>query len=242
MMKNSTEFQSLSSGNLQKIDFFNGLPRAIVGNLLHNAITEKFNPKEVVFHQGEMADFFVLIVDGFFKLSRESGDGNKKFILDFVCAGDMVAGLLMVEEHATFLGTLKALEPGHALKIPRQTYINYWATTPEAIRRLQLANLKRMRSLQDLREANSFTLEKRMAYTAINYLIKIGNVDGLIPVKFSRIELSELLNTTPESVIRVMSQWKKDNLLIFKNGLEFLDSAKLKEKYFTPAKSIFGVD
>jgi CRP-like cAMP-binding protein len=156
--------------------------------------------------------------------------------LDFMCAGDMVAGLLMADPAAKFPATLETLEAGQVIKIPRATYMNYWSQSPEVMHRVQRANLNRMRSLHLLREAAAFPLEKKLAWTVVKYLKKTAANQQRTAVRFSRKDLSELVGTTTESVIRVLSLWKAENLVVVEDGTEYFESEALEQRYFGGAR------
>jgi CRP-like cAMP-binding protein len=224
--------QSLTPGYLQKIEFFDGIPREQQLILLQGTSVESVRRRQNIFIEGDSADFFILPLSGFYKLSKECEDGKKRLTLDFVCAGEMVAGLLMADPHSKFLGTLECLEGGHVLKIPRSTYVNHWSSYPDILARVQQANLRRMRSLHHLREAAAFPLEKKLAWAVIRYLKKLTGSDSLIEIKFSRKDLSELIGTTTESMIRILSAWRKTDFVVLKDNIEYFDGVLIERAFF----------
>ena len=85
---------------------------------------------------------------------------------------------------------------------------------------------------QDLRE-----LEARMDARFARLFLKLADQLGkphrgglLIPLTLTRQELAELIGTTVETSIRIMSRWHKDEILLTeKDGFVLADRATLEE-------------
>ena len=174
----------------------------------------RFEKGEVVFREGEPADRIHFVVDGRVKIVKATG--TRDLILEILGPGEPV-GTVAVFERRAFPATAVALEDSMLLSIPEREFFQLLESRPEMIRhmlggltmRLMMVNkrLADMTGSVELRATRLFlTLSERMGVVR----------DGVrfIPLALSRQEIADLIGTTLETTIRLMSRWQKENLLL----------------------------
>lgn len=224
--------QTLSASFWQQIDFFKDVPPAVLKDLLYNSEVIPTNAKKVIFYTGEPADHFGFVIEGAYKIFQTDQLG-RRVVMDFVTSGGMVAGLLMAADNCVYPVTVQSMNAGKFLKIPKATYNDFWCKSAEIMKKVQIANMERVRSLQTLREAQRLPLEQRVAWVLVKLLGKFSGNNNYLKVYFSRADIADAIGAAPESVIRVFSQWTKDGLIEIKNDEEFINLSTLKEKFLS---------
>lgn len=230
-MNLQTQTQMLSSSSWQKINFFKGLPLEILKDLLRDSEIITIGPKKILFHEGDRADHFGFVIDGVFKLHRIDPLGQRVAI-DFVSAGEIIAGLLMASEDSAYPVTVQSLTPSKFLKISKTTYNDLWGKSSEVMRRIQIASQERVLSLQTMCEAQRLPLEQRVAWIILRQLARFPESNNFLKVYFSRVDVADAVGAASESVIRVFSKWIKDGIIVTKDGEEFIDLGRLNQNYF----------
>jgi len=229
-MNAEPKIQSLSASCWQHIDFFKGVPAETLKELLYDSEVLQTNIKKIIFYGGETADHFGFVIEGVYKIFQND-QLDRRVIMDFVTSGGIIAGLLMAADNAVYPVTVQSMNSGKFLKIPKSTYNNFWCKSAEIMKKVQIANMERVRSLQTLREAQRLPLEQRVAWVLIKLLGKFSEDNNYLKVYFSRTDIADAIGAAPESVIRVFSQWTKDGLIEIKNDEEFINLARIKEKF-----------
>jgi CRP/FNR family transcriptional regulator len=79
----------------------------------------------------------------------------------------------------------------------------------------------------------SSRVEYRIARLFITLAGRVGRPDGrgvVVPLSLSRQEIADLVGTTQETAIRIMSRWNKDHLVLTEDALfRIPDPKKLAE-------------
>lgn len=221
--------QTLSSGFCQQLDFFKGVPPILLKDLLQNSEAVQTNPKKIIFYSGEPADHFGFVIEGVYKIFQTDQLG-RRVIMDFVSPGGMIAGLLMAEDDAVYPVTVQSINLGKFLKIPKSTYNEFWCKNAEIMKKVQIAIMQRVKSLQTLREAQRLPLEQRVAWVLVK-LLGLSSENNYLKVYFSREDIADAIGVAPESIIRVFSQWMKDGLIENKNDGEFINLEEINKKF-----------
>lgn len=185
---------------------------------------------ETIFREGDPADRIHFVHVGRVKIVKAAG--TRDLILEILGPGEPV-GAVAVFERRPFPASAITLEPSGILSIPEREFFALLETRPEMMRRL-LAGLtlrlmmvnKRMAELTgsaDFRASRLFlTLADRVG---------IATEAGMkIPLVLSRQEIADLIGTTLETAIRLMSRWQKEAVVLTeKDGFLIPDVKALKD-------------
>jgi CRP/FNR family transcriptional regulator len=191
---------------------------AVFSRLIHRFVYEA---RQVVFYEGHPCLGLYVLCAGRVKLTSSSPTGHRR-IIRLVSAGELIerAGFCAGMAHDA---TCETLEPSQVCLIDRQGYLGLLEKTPKlAVELLQLASRgPGPARLSDDRFAFCRAPE-RFATLLLDLGKRFGRQtpDGIvIGVRLSREELAELVGAAPETVIRLLSRFKRERL-VATNGSE----------------------
>jgi CRP-like cAMP-binding protein len=185
---------------------------------------------ETIFREGDPGDRIHFVFIGRVKIVK-AGPG-RDLILEILGRGEPV-GAVAAFERRPFPATAVALEACGILSIPERRFFDLLEKRPEITRRLFAGLTMRLMNLNRHLADMLGSVEYRAARLFLTLAAKMGQKrDGaiFIPVALSRQELADLIGTTIETAIRVMSRWQKDGVVeTEKNGFLLLRPASLRE-------------
>lgn len=170
---------------------------------------------DVLWNAGDPADALTLIVKGRIKIVRHGGGSD--LLLEIFEAGEPV-GAVAVYNRMNYPASAIALEPSAVLQIPARDYFALLEAHPELSRAL-IAEMTRlyMSVTRKLEEGRSQRVDARIAQLFLSLAERMGR-DGeggtVIPMMLSRQEVAEMVGTTVESAIRVLSRWGREGVLV----------------------------
>lgn len=189
-----------------------------------------FEKGETIFREGDPADRIHFVVLGRVKIVKAAG--GRDVILEILGPGEPV-GTVAVFERRPFPASAVTLEGTSILSIPEREFFQLLETRPEMMRRL-LAGLTYRLIMVNKRLADmTGSAEYRAARLFLTLGDRVGTPrdDGLfIPLALSRQEIADLIGTTLETAIRLMSRWQKDGIIVTeKTGFVIPDVKGLRE-------------
>jgi CRP-like cAMP-binding protein len=190
-----------------------------------------FEKGDVLFHEGDGSDELYTIVTGRVKIVKTTPRGAD-VILEIFGPGDPV-GAVAVYESRPYPATAVALEPATCVVIPRQQFFALMESRPTLVRGVLGGLTHRLVELTNrLAELSGGRVEARLARFILKLATDMGQQrpDGVfIPLVLSRQELADMIGTTIETSIRIMSRWGKDELVrTDKDGFTVTDRAALE--------------
>lgn len=175
----------------------------------------KYDRGDLIFAEGDPAEDFFTVVEGRVKVIKGTPDG-KIVILEIFGPGDPV-GAVAVYEDVPYPATAMAMEPTMCLQLPKRDFYALLESRPSLVRGLLLALTHRLVLLTNrLAERTGGRVETRFARLFLKLAEDMGRPDesGIwIPMPLSRQDLADLLGTTVETSIRVMSRWGKGGIV-----------------------------
>jgi len=158
-------------------------------------------------------------------------------ILELFGPGDPV-GAVAVYESRPYPANAVALEPTACLVIPRQAFFSLLESHPTLVRGLLVGLTHRLVELTNrLAELSGGRVEGRLARFFLKLAGDIGQPrpEGtFIALALSRQELADMIGTTIETSIRIMSRWGKEDVVrTEKDGFLVRDRAALEAAALT---------
>jgi len=195
------------------------------------AHVREYDKGAIIFGEGDPSDSMFTIVTGRVKVSKMTARGTD-VILELFGPGDPV-GAVAVYESRAYPASATAIEPTTCLLIPRQAFFSLLETYPTMVRGLLVGLTHRLVELTNrLTELSGGRVEARLARFLLKLADDIGQrrTDGtFIPLVLSRQEIADMIGTTIETAIRIMSRWGKDNIVrTEKDGFVVVDRASLE--------------
>ncbi len=189
-----------------------------------------YEKAETIFSEGEPAERIHFLFVGKVKIVK-AGPG-RDLILEILGPGEPV-GAVAAFEGRPFPATAVTLEPSGILSIPERAFFALLDKRPEITRRLLAGLTMRLMNVNRHMADLLGSVEYRAARLFQALAARMGQkrAEGLfIPLPLSRQEIADLLGTTIETAIRVMSRWQKDGLVdTEKAGFLIRDPAALRE-------------
>ena len=168
---------------------------------------------DILYQEGNRISGFFCINQGIIKVFKTGFDGKEQ-IIRFAKKGDIIAyrSVLSNEPACT---SAKVIEDCQVCFIPSEILISFIRTNSTfALDLIRLA-------CHELGEANSFitdiaqkTVRERLAEVLLFLVNEFGlDNDRYLKISLTREELANIVGTATESVIRLLSDFKSDNLV-----------------------------
>jgi CRP/FNR family transcriptional regulator len=200
---------------LRTLPMFRGLGEEVHRQLATIASIRDYRRGDFLWHEGDESEWLTLIVRGRVKIVREVPAGD--VILEIFGEGEPV-GSIAVYNYIPYPASAVALEDVTIFALPRRDYFELLDRQPEftrgILRELTKLTIALTRKLADARGQR---VDVRIAQLFLALSARMGKeVDGgvEIPLQLSRQEIADLVGTTVESAIRVMSRWGREGLVV----------------------------
>jgi CRP/FNR family transcriptional regulator, nitrogen oxide reductase regulator len=195
------------------------------------ATVREFEKGAMLFSEGDGSDLLYTVVSGRVKVFKTTPRGTD-VILEIFGPGDPV-GAVAVYEARPYPASALALEPTACLVIPRQAFFSLLEIYPTMVRGLLVGLTHRLVELTNrLTELSGGRVEGRLARFFLKLAHDIGQAraDGtFIALALSRQELADMIGTTIETSIRIMSRWGKSDIVrTEKDGFVVVDRTALE--------------
>ncbi len=185
---------------------------------------------EVLFDEGEHINGIFCISSGVCKVSKMSPNGREQ-IIHLVNKGDFLGERSLIGDDVTNLKAT-AINDMEVCFIPRDEIINDLKQNPD----FSLSVLKDMAN--SLKIANNLivdmaqkTVKQRLAEMLLNLHEKFGNnIDDILNIHLSREDIANIIGTATESAIRLLSEFKREEIISLKGkNISLIDIPKLKK-------------
>ncbi len=180
--------------------------------VLENQKTRKFKKKDIIYREGDYASYAYMIRSGKVKTYKINVDG-KEFIHDILTDGSFLGEKALIQDSDRTEFAM-AMEETELVLIPRQDFQDLIFQNREVsgqfIRILSLNLAERERELMDMAYN---TVRKRTADTLVKLYEKYKTDEPTTSFKIARADLAGMVGTAPESVIRILSEFKHDGFI-----------------------------
>lgn len=166
-----------------------------------------------IFEEGDPADRIHFLFLGRVKIVKAGPD--RDLILEILGPGEPV-GAVAAFEGRPFPAAAVAIEPCGLMSIPEKAFFQLIEKRPAITRRLLAGLTLRLMALNRRLADMTGSVEYRAARLFQTLAARMGQnrEQGLfVPLPLSRQEIADLVGTTIETAIRVMSRWQKEKLV-----------------------------
>jgi len=187
-----------------------------------------FKKGQIIFHEGNRPGGIYCIRKGKVKLSRLGTDGKEQ-IIRFAKDSDII-GYRSILSGENLSATVTTLEDTSACFVPKKILFDSIESNPK----FSLRIMKEMS--RELGEAGKLitnlaqkSVRERLAEVLLVLRSTFGETEeGNVDISLTREELANMVGTATESVIRLLSEFKDDQLIELKGRkLRLLDSDQL---------------
>ncbi|MCE5312271.1 MAG: Crp/Fnr family transcriptional regulator [Nitrospiraceae bacterium] len=225
-MKKSSEY-------LEQIPIFASLSQQELENVRPYIQNASYRKKEVIFAEGSEPEWFYVCQSGKVKITKLSHEG-KELIIEIISPGDFFGGFAVIKGFP-YPANAVAMEDTSVIRISRQDIISLIEKYP-AVMHAIMSNLgMRVRDFHtSLKSIALDKVESRIVSVLLKLAEKSGVQDGadvVIDMRLTKQDIAEMVGTTVETSIRVMSQLKKTGAVSEKDGrIVLTNMGLLREK------------
>jgi len=199
------------------------LPEENIKKLALCAVPCQFNKGEFVFREGDPCDYFYIIQKGRVKCFKESSSGKRLIILIGKKHETLNAGVLFGGQPHIY--SAKTMEETTLLRVERSVYLSWAQENPISLQKVLVLIERALGSAYNkLLNIIGETVEHRVYLVLYMLYGKFGN-----DLNFTCKEIAELAGTTTETVIRVVSKLKKNQVVTStRRRIEILNPKEMK--------------
>ncbi|HEU5310068.1 MAG TPA: Crp/Fnr family transcriptional regulator [Candidatus Eisenbacteria bacterium] len=200
---------------VRALPYFRGLSQDDQRKVASLATLRDYERGDYLWKEGDPAESLTLIVHGRVKIVRETEAAD--VILEIFGEGEPV-GAIAVYNYIPYPASAVCMEAVALLILPRRDFFEMLDRNPEfaraIIRELTKLTIALTRKLEEMRGQR---VEVRIAQLFLTLAERMGKEtkQGIeIPLRLSRQEVADLVGTTVESAIRVLSRWGHEKIVI----------------------------
>ncbi len=214
LVRSNSIFKHLTPDELEKVTF--------------DKSTEHYKRSSIIYREGSRINGCYCIQEGIIKVFKTGIDGKEQ-IIRFARTGDII-GFRSVLSNELACTTAEVLDDASLCYIPAETLI--YLVKHNGNFSIELMQL----TCKELGEANAYitdiaqkTVRERLAEILIHLKNDFGlDESNILQISLTREELANIVGTATESVIRLLSEFKQDQLIEL-NGrkIRIIDEAGL---------------
>ena len=220
ILRNSTGPANSEQDQLQELDDFRELVKT------HELQTYKKG--ELIYEKGKHANFFYLIKRGVVKAHRMDDQG-KELITQLYKEGDFF-GNHAIDAQTAYDDFATAMEDCQIYTVSREEFQKILSENSKiAMQLVEVLNNNLSELKQHLMEMAYGSVRKKTASTILLFAERIQK-HPLKSIRISRADLAGVAGMAPESLIRTLSDFKKEGLIeIEGRNIKLIDTEALKE-------------
>jgi len=223
LVKKTKEYpcENCPAGNLNSFTTLDKADRLYLNN---QKIVSAYKKGEDIFHEGNKATGLYCLVEGKVKVYRQGNDG-REHIIRFAFPGEFI-GLKALITGNNHTSSAAALEDSVVCFINNNDFLQLMIKYPEFTRNL-IVSLSQI--LEEAEKKMTSLAQKpvreRLAETLVflNSSFNLNTSDpGRSYLNLSRNDIANIIGTAPETVIRLLSEFKDEKLILIKGRKIFL--------------------
>ena len=220
---------SCDSCTIRTHPLFRHLVEEELQEIMLSKITETYKRGSIIYQEGNRMKGFYCVQSGIIKIYQTGFDGKEQ-IIRFAKPGDII-GYRSVVSNEPACTTTEVIEESVLCHIPTEILLSLVKNNGNfAVELMKL-------TCKELGEANSYitdiaqkTVKERLAEILIHLDDEFGeDAQGILKISLTREELSNIVGTATESIIRLLSEFKnKGYIEINGRKIKILDKPGLK--------------
>ena len=195
---------------------------------IENYDAETYGKKQLIYAEGKRPRYLYYIIKGKVKGIKIHEDG-KEYITDLYSDGDFMGYPSLIGE-TNYDDSTVALEETEIIQIPREDFqemIHGDIAVATKFIRIITQNVKEKE--ERLLKLAYSSLRKRVASALVDIHAKFNTGNQNKPIEISRDDIAHYVGTATESLIRTLSDFKAEKLVVISDGkISITDIGKLK--------------
>ena len=192
---------------LKNLTFFSGLPSADMNAFIDAANVRNHAKGAGLFHQGDIADSFFVIISGWIKLYRNTAEGDEALVSLFT-RGD-VFGEAALFNNSTYPVSAQAIEEACILVIPEAVLKHHAKKNPDITTRMLTSLSQEMQRLRRQNEQMAImSAPQRVACLLLQLSSHMIGSGGTMTFPYDKFLAAARLGMKPETFSRALAQLK----------------------------------
>jgi CRP/FNR family transcriptional regulator, cyclic AMP receptor protein len=213
---------------------FSSLPERLSAQLFAGAKTCHLKAGEALFAAGDIGDGCYRLEQGLLKVTITSPRGEER-ILAVLGPGEIAGELSLIDRQPRSASVI-AIKDCELSFISQQNFEKYTKQDPDIYRYLVNVLALRLRETDEAVAADTFlTVKARLARALLELSEYLGEDAGagrvLIHHKINQSDLAAMAGVARENVSRVVSEWKRRDLVTHSSGLYCLHDITTLKRY-----------
>jgi predicted acylesterase/phospholipase RssA/CRP-like cAMP-binding protein len=216
---------------LTKSRLFNGIAIETIAKLIHTGKEVHLENEEVLFHQGDIADSFYIVLSGRLLAILESG-GKSQVVTD-IFAGDVIGEVTLLSSNTRSM-TITAAMPSKLLKISKKTMIRFCFKYPRMP--MNIVNILAERSTQTLKLLSTAKQNRYISLIKLGDAVKYTDFFASLIDKLSqsnRTTVTKRPSTETEAIINYPSFLNYLAYQLGHNKEELFHELDLNQSFFS---------
>tara|TARA_B100000809_G_C15140550_1_gene533015 strand:- start:5403 stop:6464 length:1062 start_codon:yes stop_codon:yes gene_type:complete len=189
-----------------------------LNKLSENRKVRIYKKKEIIFYEGDFANAIYFVSSGKVR-TYKINEAAKEYSVDLYGPGDFI-GYLSILEGSDYKESAEAMEETEIFKIPKEDFTELLFKNRDIsnsfIKMLAHNVLEKEEKLLNLAYDS---VRKRVADALVELQKKYSkNTNENFAISISRNELASMVGTSPETVIRTLSDFKEEKLITIKGS------------------------
>lgn len=195
---------------LTQLPLFAGVTEEQLQHLLRQAMLCELEAGAPVFHQGDPADYWYLVLQGRIDTLRCCRDGEDR-VVQHLPSGTLLAPIVIFVPHRGYPVDTRAATFSRLCRFPREALVRLCLAAPEvAVKLLEHAGRALTLRIDDVENLAGRSASQRLAA----YLLQLSHEQGeCIELPLNQRQLAAKLGVRAETLNRLLAQWQKDGLL-----------------------------
>lgn len=206
---------------------FSVLNEAQLKRVIHSTCLVQLSEGQALFTEGQQAEHFYLVVDGYIKLFRTSRKGNEK-IIEIANKGTVFAEAVIFMEQARYPVSATAVTDCQLYRFSNEVYVDLLSGSQKLCFALFFDLCERLHQL--LHEVDLLSLH-HARYRVVEYLNhELGNGGpGRIVLGVDKKTIASRLSITPETLSRILHELANDDIVsVFGKTIEVHDLPRFR--------------
>ena len=219
--------------DVKRIPIFSKVRDKDLAEILSCFILESYTRKKEIFTEGDAPDWFYIVMSGKVKVTKISSEG-REIIMEVISPCDFFGGFAVLKGFP-FPANAVAMEDSEILKLSRKALLKIIDRFPSVMYLITSSLGERTRGMHEtLKNIALERVDSRIAALLVKLADKssdrVDPGENVIDMRITKQDVAEMVGTTVETAIRVMSRFRKSGLIADKNGrLAIKDMKALKE-------------
>lgn len=200
---------------MSQCELFAGLGEDEIAELAQHCHLRTIKRGETLFHAGSPATHVYVVLFGSTKLVRSNPEGKER-IVHLLLPGELFGAAVSLQNGA-FPVSAVGLELTGIIEIAAPIFKTIFMKHPKIGQSLVAQMSQRILQAHSDRVMSFDSVDKRIAAFLADLLRRSCDRFGpttRIPVPLTRQDIADRVGTTVETVIRILSEWSKDNLVL----------------------------